>query len=709
MARILIVEDESVAAWYLQEALESMGHEVVDSASSGEEALYVIAETRPDLVLMDIRLAGQIDGIAAAEQIHSRFNIPVVYLTAHADDATLTRAITTNPFGYLVKPFQEREVHTTIEIALRRHQLEKRQEDTKQWFANTLNSIGDATIATDHDGNIIFMNPAASTLTGWSESEAMGKAAATVLPLIHAQTRKEIENPLLQAMRENTVVRLPDNCLLRNKGGTETPIGDIATPMRNSDGEIIGSVAVFQDETLRRQTSSEIQQRNLTLELTQASLIARLQERTVQLQQALACTQVLKRVLAQVDEGASQPKLFQTVIQELGRVLEADYCWITLYSANHTLATISGEYIAPDAINNYPSALGTQINIQGFPDFYRRLLDRGYLLSSSLAVLPAPYSFLQTPSSQFLVIPLVEEEVVIGEVGILSTGKSYIPQLQVELISEVINQCASVLRQAHSYRVTQDYLGDLKLLNELKAEFIDTISHELCTPLTNMRMAVEMLSTLVKSLQSHDIETASPSNRQLVWQRLEEYLQVLREQWQREFDLISDLLNFQSLDTLTESFPLTPIDLQQWLPQLVKHFSRKRSRQEHSLKCNVFLDTPTIVSHEPSLRRIITELLTNACKFSPPSSLIEVIAEAVDENVVIKVTNDGVTIPPGELNRIFQPFYRIPRPNLWDYSGTGLGLAMVKKLVQLLGGEIQVKSQAQETTFTVILFQFHTF
>lgn len=139
MARIFIVEDESVVAWYLQEDLENMGHEIVDSVASGEEAMQLIVETQPELVLMNIRLQGQMDGIATAAQIRKDFNIPVVYLTAHADDATLGRAIATNPYGYLVKPFQEREVRTTIEIALRRHELELRTENTKSALANTHN------------------------------------------------------------------------------------------------------------------------------------------------------------------------------------------------------------------------------------------------------------------------------------------------------------------------------------------------------------------------------------------------------------------------------------------------------------------------------------------------------------------------------------------------------------------------------------------
>lgn len=132
MAKLLIVEDEGVVAWHIQEALENLGHTVVASVSSGKKAIEIAAETKPDLVLMDIRLKGDIDGIEAAQEINNRFNTPIIYLTAYADDNTLERALTTNPSGYVIKPFQEKELRTTIEIALRRHRLETDLEERKE-------------------------------------------------------------------------------------------------------------------------------------------------------------------------------------------------------------------------------------------------------------------------------------------------------------------------------------------------------------------------------------------------------------------------------------------------------------------------------------------------------------------------------------------------------------------------------------------------
>jgi PAS domain S-box-containing protein len=261
MARILIVEDELVAAWSIQEFLERSEHIVVASVASGSAAIQIAAEAKPDLVVMDIYLEGEIDGITAATEIRERFGIPVIYLTANTEDQTLQRAIATEPFGYLVKPFNKVELYTTISIALQRYQLEQQLETTEQWLTTTLTSIGDGTIATDREGVITFMNPAAEDLTGWQQAEAVGEPATEVLNLIHSETREAIVNPLLEAIQAGAQVKVPEQCLLRTKHGIERAIGDTAAPIRNQKGEITGGVLIFQDITGRKQAEELAQQR----------------------------------------------------------------------------------------------------------------------------------------------------------------------------------------------------------------------------------------------------------------------------------------------------------------------------------------------------------------------------------------------------------------------------------------------------------------
>jgi len=128
-AQILVVEDENIVAMEIQFRLEGLGYVVPTVASCGEEAIQKAEATRPDLVLMDIKLKGEMDGIEAAERIRTCFDIPVVYITAYADKNTLQRAKITAPYGYILKPFEERELHANIEIAIYKHQMEKKVKE----------------------------------------------------------------------------------------------------------------------------------------------------------------------------------------------------------------------------------------------------------------------------------------------------------------------------------------------------------------------------------------------------------------------------------------------------------------------------------------------------------------------------------------------------------------------------------------------------
>jgi len=256
-AQILIVEDESIVAIDIQHRLKSLGYAVSGVASSGEEALKKVEETRPDLVLMDILLEGAMDGVAAAEHIRARFNIPVVYLTAYADETTLQRAKVTEPYGYILKPFEERELHTTIVVALYKHEMERKLQESERWLGTTLKSIGDAVIATDATGYIKFMNAVAETLTGWEQIEAWGKELTEVFNIISEATRTPTENPATKAIREGVVVALSNHILVA-RDGTEKLIDDSAAPIRDDQGTITGVVLVFRDTTEQRELRAQL-------------------------------------------------------------------------------------------------------------------------------------------------------------------------------------------------------------------------------------------------------------------------------------------------------------------------------------------------------------------------------------------------------------------------------------------------------------------
>ena len=187
--RILIVEDQNIIALDLKSRLQGLGYAVVATLSSGEEAVQVSGDLQPDLILMDIRLKGRIDGIEAAAEIRCAQDIPIIYLTAHSDEQTLQRARLTEPNGYLLKPIEDQELRLTIEMALYKHKMERDRKQRERRLGAILNGIGDAVIATDADGVVELANPVASALMGRAVGDLLGQPIASVFHVVDSETR----------------------------------------------------------------------------------------------------------------------------------------------------------------------------------------------------------------------------------------------------------------------------------------------------------------------------------------------------------------------------------------------------------------------------------------------------------------------------------------------------------------------------------------
>jgi two-component system cell cycle sensor histidine kinase/response regulator CckA len=181
--RIMIVEDERIVAKDLQFRLEGLGYQVAAMASDGQDAIRQAKTARPDLVLMDIRIEGEMDGIQTAEVIRNDFDLPVVFLTAYADEATLSRAKITEPFGYILKPFEERELQSTIEIALYRHKAERKLRDSERRYRHLVENSQGLIWTHDLDGRFLSINPAAARLLGYEANEIVGRAIREFVPV----------------------------------------------------------------------------------------------------------------------------------------------------------------------------------------------------------------------------------------------------------------------------------------------------------------------------------------------------------------------------------------------------------------------------------------------------------------------------------------------------------------------------------------------
>jgi len=256
--RIMIVEDDFIISSHIKSTLSGLGYDVTYQVSTGEEAIKRAEEDSPDLVLMDIKLEGEMDGIEAAGQIRARFNIPVVFLTAFSDNKILDRAKITEPYGYIMKPFEDRELHSNIEIALYKHRIEKELKESKEWLSITLQSIGDAVIATNSEDKITFMNPVAETLTGWKKKNAIEKTLKNVFHVINEENGKLVEDSITEIIQSSATMSRLNHTLLVTTDSTKIPIDISGAPIKDDKGKIVGVVLVFRDVSDRKMAEERL-------------------------------------------------------------------------------------------------------------------------------------------------------------------------------------------------------------------------------------------------------------------------------------------------------------------------------------------------------------------------------------------------------------------------------------------------------------------
>jgi len=255
-AKILIVEDEAIVAMSLSDTLKRLGYTTSGPVANGEDALRYAERDNPDLVLMDIRIQGEMDGIDTAAELTRRHQLPILYLTAYTDDSTLARAQVTEPYGYLVKPFEERELRSAIEIALYRHKSEMKLRKVEHWLAATLRSAGDGVLSVDRDLRVNYINPVAEVLTGWKKEEALGRDIEEVLPVTDPRGRPCA--PAKLALSEGIVVTLEAGHTALSREGAVYSIDDSAAPVRDNDGNIMGAVIIFRSAKERERLESRI-------------------------------------------------------------------------------------------------------------------------------------------------------------------------------------------------------------------------------------------------------------------------------------------------------------------------------------------------------------------------------------------------------------------------------------------------------------------
>lgn len=436
--------------------------------------------------------------------------------------------------------------------------------------------------------------------------------------------------------------------------------------------------------------------------------------RTAQLQQVLDLEDLLKRITDKVRDSLDENYILQTAVEELASGLHLRGCDTALYDLNQRTATICREYLHSDV----PPARGRVVHMAEAPDLYAQLLSGE---TTQFCHSRTPWSAVSQSRQNLAILacPMIDHCKVIGDMWLFKAPDSSFDSLEIRLVQQVANHCAIALRQSRLYQTAQAQVRELERLNQLKDVFLSTVSHELRTPMSNIKMATRMLG-LVLFGDNDPLISEIPVSDAVVGQvlpepelvisatafaRLRRYFRVLQDECQREISLINDLLDLSQLESEANPVLLSAIDLGIWLPQVAATFADRLQQQQQRLQLQLPEILPTITTDLRYLERIFTELLVNACKYTPVEEeiVISVEPQPNQTHLLIQVKNSGVEIPEAERDRIFETFYRIPNNDPWRYSGTGLGLALVKKLIERLRGSIAVESGDGQTCFVVQL------
>ena len=490
--------------------------------------------------------------------------------------------------------------------------------------------------------------------------------------------------------------------------------------------------------------------------------------RTLALQQALSVEESLRHLTGNLLQCLDETEVLHAALQELAVVLDVTCGNTVLYRYGCSIAPdqLANAVQAPLSKSKRPKNGNTSISLELVSEYMSGTLDLNGLVISQEQCFAylcqrmagvsyqscIPIAALDQRWHTVFFCPIVDDHgSLLGDIIMVRTCDAVFTDDEIHFVQQVADQCAIAIRQSHLYQAAQNQVEELERLNQLKDDFLSTISHELRTPMSNIQMGIDALDRHLKQL--HQSLASSPLNSNTEaslaqWHVIHQCIQILQTESQRESELIEDLLNLSRLEAGTEPFLPTKMLLRSWLSHIAEVFAVQVKQQNQDLILNVSQSLEPLTTDFALLERIITELLQNACKYTPAGGVITISAymesaegdealavvheeasysynyplergnfespvatkakadssqhsEGSDGDdgkpiMQIQISNTGVEIPKEECDRIFDKFYRIPSNDPWKHGGTGLGLALVKRLVKHLRGTIHAVSANQQ-------------
>jgi PAS domain S-box-containing protein len=735
--RILIVEDQRVIAADIESTLKNLGYTIAGSVASGEEAVPTASEVRPDLILMDIRLRGQMDGIQAAEAIRAETDVPIVYLTAYADEETLLRARATSPFGYLVKPFNERELRAAIEIAISKHETdtllveERAKRCAAEEFRLLVECVRDYAIyMLDPAGRVASWNEGAARITGYAADEIRGKDFSVFYTKEEADARVP-EVTLEHALREG---RTESEGWRVRSDGSRFWANVVLTAVRDEAGQLHGFGTITRDLTERRRDELALR---ANAARTSAMVTAAL-DCIVSMEatgRVIEINQAAEKTFGYAHEEAIGKDMADLIIPE--RLRERHRAGLAAYVRTGA-GPILGKRIEMPAVRKDGTEIKVELSVVSLPGaeppifcgFLRDITeqkraeeelrrweyvfrnaawgiaisstdDRFVEVNAAFAAMhgttaeewvgrPVTDMFAEESKSKFA--DLVREVHAKGHLAyesihVRKDGSTFPVLTDVTAFKDPSGR---VLFRAASFQDITALKRTEESLREAirtRDEFLQIASHELKTPLTPLQLQLDMLT---RALEKTGVQN----------ERLTAKLGTASRQAARLSRLVESLLDVSRITAGRVELEIEPMDLSEVMRDVAQRFLPEARRAQSELV--VRADTP-IIGRWDRLRieQILSNVITNAIKYGQGKP-IEVDASVSDGTVRISVTDHGIGIEKEALGRIFGRFERAV--SLRHFGGLGLGLFIARQFAEAHGGSIVAQSQPHAgSTFTVVL------
>lgn len=613
--KILIVEDEAITAMDIQKALEIRGFEVVSIASMGKEAIKKAGELKPDLVLMDIILKGNTDGITVADKIMSLFDIPVIYITAFSDEETFKRAKLTKPYGFITKPINYNELKGYIEIALYKHSIDKKLKENEVRYRSLYENSFDAILMTKPDGSILSANPAACYMFNMTEEELKKTGQDGIIV-----KESYLSHFLNEGTDEN---KSSTEIIFKQKDGSHF-IGEVTSSFFTDVDGTVKTSMIIRDISERKKIEEELRHAHSYLE-------EKVEERTAELQNALNEVSDLYN---------NAPCGYHS--------LDKDGYFVQINDTELNWLQYSREEIIR---KKKMTDLITDESIETFQKYFSLLKECGEIYGLELDMVKKDGSIL----------PILLNATALTD----PSGKFVMSRSTLFDITE---------RKENEKQLT-NLLADLRRSNEELRQFAYVSSHDLQEPLRTIASFTQLLEMRYKGKFDSDAD---------------EFIGYIVDAAKRMKQQIQDLLEYSRVETQGNEFK--EVNSNYILNQAINNL--RNSIEENNAKIT-YDPLPNVTADSDQLMRVFQNLIGNSIKYRKvdknPKIHISALEDMENSEYVFSVQDNGIGIEEEYFDRIFRIFQRLH--TRVKYQGTGIGLSVVKKVIERHNGQVWVESE----------------